>query len=126
MPVIQVNTVEEFDNYLTNHDSGKKFVVVDFSATWCGPCKKFYPDYVIMSDDSKYASILFLKVDVEELPEITDRYQISAMPTFMFFEIPNLESEWQPLIGTNRKVLEEKLSNMINPISSNIMITDDF
>lgn len=56
-------------------------VVIDFFATWCGPCKKVAPMYEQMS--KLYPSVVFLKVDVDESNEIAEAYDVRAMPTFV-------------------------------------------
>jgi thioredoxin 1 len=57
-------------------------VVIDFFATWCGPCKHIAPKFEELS--KVYPSIVFLKVDVDESGELVDQYNIHAMPTFVF------------------------------------------
>ena len=59
-------------------------VVIDFFATWCGPCKKIAPAFEKLAE--VYPSIVFLKVDVDESAELVDKYGISAMPTFVFLK----------------------------------------
>lgn len=59
-------------------------VVIDFFATWCGPCKKIAPTYEKLSES--FTSIVFLKVDVDESAELVDMFAISAMPTFVFLK----------------------------------------
>lgn len=59
-------------------------VVIDFFATWCGPCKVISPKFEEMS--KLFPSITFLKVDVDESPELTEMFNISAMPTFVFLK----------------------------------------
>lgn len=59
-------------------------VVVDFFATWCGPCKKIAPIYEQM--EKMFPTITFLKVDVDEANDIAERFDIRAMPTFVFLK----------------------------------------
>lgn len=59
-------------------------VVIDFFATWCGPCKRIAPTYEKLSE--AFTNVTFLKVDVDESPELTEQYSISAMPTFVFLK----------------------------------------
>ena len=62
----------------------KGSVVIDFFATWCGPCKKIAPAFEKLAE--VYPSIAFLKVDVDESGELVDRYEVQAMPTFIFMK----------------------------------------
>ena len=59
-------------------------VVIDFFATWCGPCKRIAPTYEKLAD--ALPNIVFLKVDVDESPDLVNQYDISAMPTFVFLK----------------------------------------
>ena len=60
-------------------------VVIDFFATWCGPCKRIAPAFENLAD-KYYPTITFLKCDVDECQELVDQFQISAMPTFVFLK----------------------------------------
>jgi thioredoxin 1 len=57
-------------------------VVIDFFATWCGPCKHIAPKFEELS--KIYTSVQFLKVDVDESAELTEQFDVRAMPTFVF------------------------------------------
>ncbi|KAL4216514.1 Thioredoxin-like protein 1 [Mactra antiquata] len=71
----------EFDPELTN--AGTKLVVVDFHATWCGPCRNIASTYEQYSQ--KYPKAVFLKVDVDTCPETAQSQGVTAMPTFIFY-----------------------------------------
>lgn len=61
----------------------KDFVVVDFWAPWCGPCRSFAPVYDKVSED--HDDILFAKVNTEVEREIAAHFQIRSIPTLMIF-----------------------------------------
>ncbi len=60
-----------------------KLVVVDFNATWCGPCKQFAPNFESVAE--KYAGkALFYSVDVDQHPELAARYGVQSIPMVLF------------------------------------------
>lgn len=73
--------------------SGKKLVVVDFHATWCGPCHAIAPFYEQLA--TRYAGrARFLKVDVDAAEDVARHCSISAMPTFHLYLQGRLVSEF--------------------------------
>lgn len=63
------------------------YVVVDFFADWCPPCKTIAPIYEGLAAKHSIPGILaFAKVNVEHVKELSAEYQVTAMPTFMFFK----------------------------------------
>ena len=59
------------------------FVLVDFWAEWCGPCRQFGPIYERVSD--KHPDITFAKVDTEKEQELSAMAGIKSIPTLMMF-----------------------------------------
>ncbi|XP_004345172.2 thioredoxin [Capsaspora owczarzaki ATCC 30864] len=80
--VQQINQDSEFAPAITG--AGSKLVVVDFFATWCGPCVRIAP--FVDSLSTKYPNAVFLKVDVDKCKSVAQACGIRAMPTFQFFK----------------------------------------
>lgn len=78
MAVIELDRTN-FEETVQNND----FVVVDFWAPWCGPCRSFAPIYDKVSNDVD--GIVFAKVNTEEQQEIAGHFQIRSIPTLMIF-----------------------------------------
>ena len=76
----QPKTKAEFDQVLAD---AKGLVAVDFTATWCGPCKMIGPKFEAMAAEE--ADVLFIKVDVDENDETAAALGIQCYPTFVFF-----------------------------------------
>jgi thioredoxin 1 len=72
-------TKENFEQTVT----GSGFVIVDFWAPWCGPCRSFAPTYEKVSQE--HPEIVFAKVNTEEEQEIAAHFQIRSIPTLMIF-----------------------------------------
>ena len=60
-------------------------VLVDFWATWCGPCKMIAPIVIEIADEYD-GKILVGKVNVDEEPDLTMQYNVSSIPTLMVFK----------------------------------------
>jgi thioredoxin 1 len=72
-------TKDSFEKTVNDHD----FVIVDFWAPWCGPCRTFAPIYEQVSGKPEYADIVFAKVNTEEEQELAAWFQIRSIPTLM-------------------------------------------
>ncbi|KAK4553072.1 hypothetical protein LTR86_009799 [Recurvomyces mirabilis] len=67
--------------------SSATYTIVDFHATWCGPCKVIAPIFEqLATAETKPGKIVFCKVDVDEQREVAGRYGVSAMPTFLILK----------------------------------------
>jgi thioredoxin 1 len=97
-------------NFIVKHS---KVCVLDFSATWCGPCKKFAPlleqtveeselkyhvfyntnNFIVGDDTTQFTGdlhklekcVTFLKIDVDKFKELADKFNIKSVPTILFY-----------------------------------------
>ncbi|CAP28249.1 Protein CBG08424 [Caenorhabditis briggsae] len=81
MPVVVVNGDSDFDRKFSAANG--KAVFVDFTASWCGPCKYIAPIFADLAN--QYKGSVFLKVDVDECRGTAATYGVNAMPTFIAF-----------------------------------------
>jgi thioredoxin 1 len=78
MAVVELDTAN-FEQTIQNN----AFVIVDFWAPWCGPCRSFAPVYEKVSED--FPDIVFAKLNTEEHQAIAGHFQIRSIPTLMIF-----------------------------------------
>ena len=71
----------EFDQAV---NAGEDLVVVDFFATWCGPCKMLTP--VVESMAEIHPEVHFYKVDIDEEIELATRFQVMSVPTLLYMK----------------------------------------
>lgn len=63
--------------------AGNPVVLVDFWATWCGPCKQFSPIFADVSQE--FPGAVFATVDVDDCPDLADRFNVRGVPTVVAF-----------------------------------------
>ena len=78
-----MSTIELTTENFSETVNSDKIVLVDFWATWCGPCRQFGPIFESVSE--KHPDIVFGKVDTDAQQELAASAQISSIPTLMIF-----------------------------------------
>lgn len=72
-------TKDNFEEVITGND----MVLVDFWASWCGPCQSFAPIYEEVSE--RHPGVVFAKVNTEQEQELAGHFQVRSIPTLMLF-----------------------------------------
>jgi len=104
MVVKELTSKADFDQAI----QADKLVVIDFYATWCGPCRMISPYLEELSTDPTLneKGVLFYKVDVDKLADVAQEVGITAMPTFICYREGKKVEE---LVGASK----DRLKHMI-------------
>ena len=95
----------------TNHSN----IVLDFTASWCGPCQVIGPEFEKFSKEENFQHVKFYKVDVDDNEELCEAYDINCMPTFIFLKD---KKQVDLLSGASVQVLREKIESNFCEINS--------
>jgi len=99
--VKEIKTIEEFQNVLLNEK-----VIIDFYADWCVPCKKLAPKFQELSNQLDYITFIKINVDNEEIVSVIEKYNIKALPTFVFIKNSKEEDVYRVVGSDFSKVVE--------------------
>ncbi|CAL0308166.1 unnamed protein product [Lupinus luteus] len=82
--LLTFHSTAKWKAYFDASKQKNKLMVIDFTATRCVPCKYMKP--VIREFAAKYTDVEFIKLDVDELLEVAQAFQVQAMPTFILIK----------------------------------------
>ncbi len=77
--------------------SAENLTLVDFWAEWCGPCKSMHP--VFESLDKHYPNVKFARVNVDENQNISIKFAIQSIPTFIMFKSGKIVDKMMGAVG---------------------------
>lgn len=89
----EVLELKSMDDFTKEVEKSDKVVLVDFYATWCGPCKMQAP-IVDKIAEAKIQNLNVFKIDVDELTDVAVKYNITSIPTLMVFKDGNVVERW--------------------------------
>ncbi|KAF3785154.1 Thioredoxin H-type 2 [Nymphaea thermarum] len=111
--VVSCHSVDAWTEQLQRGIDNKKLIVVDFTASWCGPCRMISP--MLTEWARRFPQVTFLKVDVDELGSVASDWAIEAMPTFMFLKEGNIVDK---VVGARKEELLQKIMMHVAKISA--------
>ncbi|KAK9449859.1 thioredoxin-like protein [Limtongia smithiae] len=100
-----LKSIDEFHTAIAED----KVTVIDFYATWCGPCKVIAPKVHAFSEEFT-EGIEFYKIDVDEVSDVASEVGIRAMPTFMLFKNGQKIKE---IVGANPTALKTAITSSL-------------
>eukprot|EP00534_Pseudo-nitzschia_fraudulenta_P000060 CAMPEP_0201125492 /NCGR_PEP_ID=MMETSP0850-20130426/21689_1 /ASSEMBLY_ACC=CAM_ASM_000622 /TAXON_ID=183588 /ORGANISM="Pseudo-nitzschia fraudulenta, Strain WWA7" /LENGTH=106 /DNA_ID=CAMNT_0047393541 /DNA_START=359 /DNA_END=679 /DNA_ORIENTATION=- len=103
MSVINISDLEATEKFTEINAKS----VLYFTATWCPPCKAIKPVYESLSDE--YEGIGFGKIDIDDNQDAAVEYQISSVPTFVFFDG---KEKYGQFSGADQNQLEAVLKDL--------------
>lgn len=103
----QIITDANFEELVKKSD---KPVLVDFTATWCGPCKMLSPVIEELATELDGKAVVG-KIDVDENPNISVEFGIRSVPTLLFFKNGELVDRQVGVVP--KAVLQEKLNSLM-------------
>jgi thioredoxin 1 len=102
--VVHCNSEDEY--YAALEAAGDRLVVVDCFATWCPPCQQIAPVFTDLA--SQYPNVVFIKLDMDQVPQLKSVLGVWAMPTFCFFRYGKKVGSF---MGANERLLRKGLEN---------------
>ncbi|KAF6996413.1 hypothetical protein CFC21_012757 [Triticum aestivum] len=108
--VTLITDLKSWEKKVEDATDANKTLVVKFSAVWCGPCRIAAPTYAELS--LKHSDLVFVSVDVDELPELVTEFEVRATPTFIFLRD---KKEIDKMVGGNQADLQQKFEPYCRP-----------
>ncbi|MCW5824688.1 MAG: thioredoxin family protein [Cyanobacteria bacterium TGS_CYA1] len=111
------------DEALEKAQKENKYLLLDFTASWCGPCKQMDESTWTNPEVENWIkkNAVALQIDVDEQKELAQKFNIAAMPTVILFQSQNLEKEFDRSKGFKEP---EKLLSWLDGIANNITSID--
>mmetsp|Transcript_8332 Transcript_8332/g.9591 ORF Transcript_8332/g.9591 Transcript_8332/m.9591 type:complete len:672 (+) Transcript_8332:106-2121(+) len=122
--VRQIRSAHEFDRLVEKHASSTGLpVIADFYSDGCGPCRQIAPVYQKLAKQTGQENAVFVKINTQEVPELSGRYNIRSIPTFIFFHDGK---KVDLLNGASEPALQQSISSVVNRSSrENVVLTKE-
>ncbi|XP_044504422.1 thioredoxin H2 [Mangifera indica] len=102
--IIAFHSSERWQLHFNGCKDSTQLLVIDFAASWCGPCKFMEPAVQEMAN--KFSDVQFAKIDVDELSDVAQEFNVQAMPTFVLMK---QGKELDRVVGARKDELEKKI-----------------
>lgn len=102
---------QSYDELLSfSNTNPNKLIVLDFKASWCGPCKALLPFLNYLRNE--YPNVIFEEIDIEneDLSSITEKFEIAKVPTLIYMKNGAV---CHSIIGTNKENIENTVNEYL-------------
>ncbi|KAF3431393.1 hypothetical protein FNV43_RR26124 [Rhamnella rubrinervis] len=99
-----IHSKEQWKSHFNASKDSNKLLVIDFTATWCGPCRSMEP--ILDEFAEKYSDVEFIQIDVDELLDVAAEFGVNAMPTFLLLKKGN---QVDKVVGASKDDLQKKI-----------------
>ncbi|CAN6549092.1 unnamed protein product [Malus baccata var. baccata] len=82
--IVALHSKGQWNTHFAAFKDSNKLMVIDFTATWCGPCRAMEP--ILRDYADKFTDVEFVQLDVDELPDVAREFGVQAMPSFVFMK----------------------------------------
>ncbi|KAH7856939.1 hypothetical protein Vadar_007154 [Vaccinium darrowii] len=102
--VLEFHSSAKWKSYFEASKANTKLIVIDFTASWCVPCRFMEP--VINEFAAKYTDVEFTKIDVDELMDVAQEFGVQAMPTLVLIKKGRVIDK---VTGVRKEELQKKI-----------------
>ena len=96
-PKIELGIIDLNDSNFEQTISTNNLTLVDFWAEWCGPCKSMHP--IFESLEKQYPNIKFARVNVDQNQNISRKFEVQSIPTFIMFKSGKIIDKMMGAVG---------------------------
>jgi thiol-disulfide isomerase/thioredoxin len=124
--VTQIESFDQFEELILDETSVKQYAIIDFYGDNCPPCTTFEPVFAELAEKYK-DSVHFLKANFRKVSELAIEYNVTKVPTFIFFKVGSadpLEEYTVVGIAKTESHIQTVLDTLLGKLTVNI--TDDF
>ncbi len=105
----EITKEEEFDKLINDIQNVNVLIVCDFYAIWCVPCLQIAPILYKWALNDYRTSVIFIKIDVDKNNDLSDKFSIRVLPTFILFKHGK---EIYRLTGTDSTNLKREIDKL--------------
>ncbi|KAM0965053.1 hypothetical protein ACFX13_021418 [Malus domestica] len=102
--IVSFHSKGQWNTHFAASKDSDKLMVIDFTATWCGPCRAMEP--ILRDYADKFTDVEFVKLDVDELPDVAREFGVQAMPSFVFMKKGVVVDK---IVGARKDELQKKI-----------------